>query len=242
MRVMAGSTHLERKEQEWREKAQTVLAERDPQPEGLFARIVYWVTFSPLRERRNRKDYARYCERQADNYKQGRLGEDKLEAILGARLDGTYTMFRNYMPPKFAGRGGDIDALLVGPKGVAVFEVKAWSGDLRYTGGEWRYGSSTKHGGTRWRKTPKNPTEQIINNKERVQCVLARANLGEVSVYPVLSMTRGKVKFGRSVKVGVMLLDKRGPDFKWLEILEKSSQPIDTGAVVAALERVSRPD
>jgi hypothetical protein len=62
----------------------------------------------------------------------GTDGEIAVVRIFGEKLDDSYTYICNYSNPNF--RGGDIDGVLIGPKGVFVIEVKNWRGSFRVSG------------------------------------------------------------------------------------------------------------
>jgi len=66
------------------------------------------------------------------NFKKGKRGEDEVAAMLKENLDDNYTCVENYMIPN--ARIGDIDGLLIGPKGVVILEVKNYQGVFRISG------------------------------------------------------------------------------------------------------------
>ncbi len=101
------------------------------------------------------------------NFAAGRRGEERLVELLQHHLDGRWTLFRNLVLP---GAGGDIDAVLAGPRGVFALEVKAYTGYNRNSGMEWQrriYG--------RWRNLDQNPTRQILRNAALLGEYLKRA-------------------------------------------------------------------
>lgn len=104
-------------------------------------------------------------EREADYYAIGRLGEERLTAFLQKHLDGRYTLFRNVLLPD--GRG-DMDAVLVGPQGVWVLEVKAYGGQHLVRGELWYERVSDGE----WVKMSRNPTRQVQTNGERMRLFL----------------------------------------------------------------------
>jgi hypothetical protein len=66
------------------------------------------------------------------NFIKGKRGEDKVAVMLKENLDDSYTYIENYMIPN--ARIGDIDGLLIGPKGVIILEVKNYQGVFRISG------------------------------------------------------------------------------------------------------------
>jgi hypothetical protein len=122
---------------------------------GMAATSALIVVLSPLtphveRLRRAQKDYER-----------GRLGEGKAAELLTQRLDSQWMLFRNLCLPD---GGGDIDAVLTGPGGIFVLEIKAYSGRCRVEGNRW----CRKVAGT-WRPADGNPTFQARQNAMRLR-------------------------------------------------------------------------
>ncbi|RLD05490.1 MAG: hypothetical protein DRI32_04045 [Chloroflexi bacterium] len=94
------------------------------------------------------------------NYLAGREGEDRFEDVLKKVFKNGWLLFRNIdLPDKY----GDIDALLIGPKGVYACEIKAFSGHYRNIGNRWQYRS----GGV-WHNYKKNPSKQATLNAARL--------------------------------------------------------------------------
>jgi hypothetical protein len=100
-------------------------------------------------------------DKRMDNYRRGQEGEEQVVEALRQNLDGDWTLFRNVVLP---GRKQiDIDAILVGPPGVWVLEVKAFSGEYRSFGEHWEY-----HAGKRWKLYKKSPSRQAQNSAVRL--------------------------------------------------------------------------
>lgn len=76
-----------------------------------------------------------------------------------------------------------IDAILVGPHGALVLEVKAYVGEYKVAGDRRfiRSGASRS-----WMEPAKNPMRQVLNNQRRVKGILATAGLGNVPVQPIV--------------------------------------------------------
>jgi hypothetical protein len=90
------------------------------------------------------------------NFQAGRLGEERLATSLQQHLSGDWVLFRNVL---LSQGSGDIDAVLVGPKGVFALEVKAYTGYHRNVGKRWQrraYG--------RWHTLDRSPTRQALRN------------------------------------------------------------------------------
>lgn len=65
-----------------------------------------------------------------------------------------------YLPGR---KGGDIDAVLVGPPGVWALEVKAWAGAYRNVGDRWEVRDAKG-----WKQFRKNPSQQARKNAGRL--------------------------------------------------------------------------
>ena len=70
------------------------------------------------------------------SFRAGRKGEDQVVEQLAQVLDDRWTIYRNLQLP---GRRDDLDVILVGPGGVWVVQVKAFSMPLRFHEGRWEY-------------------------------------------------------------------------------------------------------
>jgi tetratricopeptide (TPR) repeat protein len=108
---------------------------------------------------------ARFTDRYrdlADQYRLGRWGEEKVVDALRYSLDGRWTLFHNFEWPNR--RWGDMDLVLVGPGGVWVFEVKAYSTRVRNIGDRWE-----RRSGRGWRKLTTHPGHQARRNAARLK-------------------------------------------------------------------------
>lgn len=74
-------------------------------------------------------------------YAAGEAGESRLSLYLRERLDRRWTILHGYK-----NRLGEIDILLVGPKGVFAFEVKAQRGVFHTDGSRWWYDKYDNYG------------------------------------------------------------------------------------------------
>ena len=79
-------------------------------------------------------------------------------------LNKNWSIYLNLLLPEK--KGADMDAVLVGPAGVWVFEIKNFDGQYRNTGEQWEFMS-----GTKW-KTAKSPTKQAKKNAARLASFL----------------------------------------------------------------------
>jgi hypothetical protein len=68
------------------------------------------------------------------NFRYGKKGEEEVRDILDETLDDNYVYVENYLIPNT--RIGDIDGLLIGPKGIIILEVKNYVGVFRISGND----------------------------------------------------------------------------------------------------------
>ena len=100
-------------------------------------------------------------DKQIANYREGQEGEDKVVEVILQTLDGNWSLFRNIQLP---GRNkGDLDAVLVGPSGVWVLEIKNFSGKYRNIGEQWEYRAKK-----RWNLYRKSPSRQANDGATRL--------------------------------------------------------------------------
>jgi hypothetical protein len=100
-------------------------------------------------------------DKDIENYHLGQIGEDKVVEVILQTLDGNWSLFRNLQLP---GRSrADLDAVLVGPSGVWVFEIKNLSGVYRNTGEQWEY-----RAGQKWNPYGKSPSRQAHTGAARL--------------------------------------------------------------------------
>ncbi len=119
----------------------------------------------------------RLLEEGAADYKsfaQGERGEETVIAELANCLDKRWTIYRNLQLP---GSKADLDAVIVGPPGVLVIEIKAYSGSFKINGDRWHY----RRAG-RWYLSNKSPLRQALANKRRLNAYLVQNNLSEIPV------------------------------------------------------------
>lgn len=120
---------------------------------------------------------------QLQSFTKGIDGEKQVRALLEHNLNNEYTYLPNYVIPKsFV---GDIDGLLIGPKGVIIIEVKNW------------VGSFFVQSGNIYRKyrhnTPlSNPFVQVLRQAEALESFLT-ANQQSVSVRKLIVLVNGKL-------------------------------------------------
>lgn len=101
-----------------------------------------------------------HLDKKIADYRKGEEGEERTVLLISRVLDGRWHLFRNINLP---GRGGDLDAVLVGPTGVWLLEIKSFSRAFRNKGATWEY-----QAGNQWRTARKSPSEQANGNAIRL--------------------------------------------------------------------------
>ena len=164
------------------------------------------------------------------NFVVGRKGEERVVRLLYRLLDDEWALFRNVDLPDNC---GDIDGVLVGPRGIFALEVKAYSGYNRNTGFKWQ----RKYAGF-WRTLPRNPSKQARRNAARLGEYLKRCSVN-VWVEPrVVWAGKGKLWLQRPA---VLIWQVRDPAYL-LEDMQKG-KPVEgetvrkTCAVLHALRK-----
>jgi hypothetical protein len=118
---------------------------------------------------------------QRDIAEKGIIGEERIEEVLKNYPD-DYILVFNYEIPE--PRIGDIDALLISPKGIFILESKNYNGTFRLSG-------SDLYKKTRFRTYKlliKNVVGQIKRQKEALERYLKNNGI-EIPIYPFLVFT-----------------------------------------------------
>ena len=122
---------------------------------------------------------------QAHQYQMGRWGEEKVADTLRDALNGQWSLFRNIEFPNR--KWGDLDMVLVGQGGIWVFEIKAYTGQIRNIGDRWE-----KKGKWRWYRLSQNPGRQARRNASRLKEYLDHQGVRVAWVQPVVIWSGGQ--------------------------------------------------
>lgn len=141
---------------------------------------IWLVTFVALGLAWGSKKLLEHFMDQADQYRTGRRGEEKVVDMLRYALDDRWTLFRNFEWP--SRRWGDVDLILVGSRGVWAFEVKAYSGQVRNIGDCWQ--RKARWG---WRKLTTHPGKQARQNAKLLKKYLENRGVDVRWVEPVVA-------------------------------------------------------
>jgi len=115
----------------------------------------------------------------------GKKGEDMVASMLGSNFDDSYTYIRNYEIPD---KGGDIDGILISPKGVLIIEVKFYSGSFEINDGKFYKFHKKEHPDLCWY----NPIKQAEKQRGYLQNLLHRNSIN-VHVRAVVVLTHGHI-------------------------------------------------
>jgi hypothetical protein len=120
-------------------------------------------------------------------FKYGREGENKVLQILEESLDDNFIYITNYVIPNT--RIGDIDGLLIGPKGIVILEIKNYAGIFRISGGD----MYRKIKDDVFKLYKKNPFKQIKKQKEYLDKFLHEKGI-DVKITPIVVLVYGKIE------------------------------------------------
>ena len=119
----------------------------------LFAGIIIPPLFENVKSLQEEIEFLKY----------GKEGEEEVLQILEESLDDNFIYISNYVIPNT--RIGDIDGLLMGPKGIIILEIKNYAGFFRVSGGD----LYRKLKGDIYKLYKKNPFKQIIKQKDYLE-------------------------------------------------------------------------
>lgn len=105
-------------------------------------------------------------------------------------MDDRYTLVRNLQIPKSQ---ADLDAVLVGPFGVLVMEIKNYSPKYSYKceGSSWFW----RKPGKRYSRMKESPTKQAIINTGYLKTYLSQHGIHGISIKTVVVIANPKAKF-----------------------------------------------
>ena len=101
-------------------------------------------------------------DKKVELYRKGEEGEERVADVIKRALNGEWSLFRNVTIP--GQRSGDMDAVLVGPTGVWILEIKTLSGKFKNTGEMWQCLN-----GNKWEQMKGNPSVQARKNALRLK-------------------------------------------------------------------------
>ncbi|WP_353685407.1 nuclease-related domain-containing protein [Thermodesulfovibrio sp. 3462-1] len=135
----------------------------------------------------------------------GIQGERRLRRILSLILPDNYTVFYGYQIPN----GGDIDCIVIGPKGVFVMEVKNDKGNITYTSDGWNHIKIGQRG-TAYKGSLKDPGRQVVRGSMEIKKLLLSYGI-KVPITALVVFTNQDAKLS---------VESDNPKFKILKVEE----------------------
>jgi hypothetical protein len=124
-------------------------------------------------------------------YISGIRGEEEVVRCL-SRLDDRFLVVNNYR----LGKRGDIDHVVLGPKGIFVIETKNLRGTVSFKKGRFEYIKRGRRGGT-YRGVASDPVAQVQRNAVRLRRLLTKRAGGKLQIPYV----RGLVVFASETRI-----------------------------------------
>ncbi|WP_284155522.1 nuclease-related domain-containing protein [Sulfuricystis multivorans] len=136
----------------------------------------------------------------------GLEGESRLDDFLRSRLDDTWTIIAGYRAHE-----GEIDRILVGPKGVFAFEVKNVGGIIHCDGDRWWRDKTDRRGNIIERDVPiadnggRSPSRQINDAADALERLL-KGNGHDAAVVRIVVLTHPRARLGNISRLNIHLL------------------------------------
>jgi hypothetical protein len=132
-------------------------------------------------------------------------GEQLVAAQLGRNLGNEWTLFRGYK-----NRGGEIDHILLGPRGLVAIEVKHRNATVHCDGSSWWYDKYDKYGnhvgrGELTDRRGRSPSEQLNEPADLLENFLQERG-HRLLVQRVVLLTHRKSRVGSCHNVAVQLI------------------------------------
>lgn len=144
--------------------------------------------------------------REEEILKAGMTGEDAVAAGLGRVLSDDWALLRGYR-----NRRGEIDHVLVGPRGLFAIEVKYRNATVHVNGDDWRfdkydqYGNLVEHGRQKTDAGGRSPSAQLNEPaSELEQFLRSRGQTVTVNRIVVLTHPRSRVGSAKNLTVNLV--------------------------------------
>lgn len=138
-----------------------------------------------------------------DNWQKGEDGEKEVLEYLKQKFDDSWFYINNLKIPDL--KTGDIDGLLMGPKGIFLLEIKKWNGSFRISGSDF-YRHLYKD---RYQLYSQRPVEQTTNNAQMLLEYLYNKKEVKTSLIPTVVLVSSHVEYmSRSQKTTVTELSQ----------------------------------
>lgn len=167
----------------------------------------------------------------------GMAGERRVVGELGRALDDAWVLFRGY-----CNRGGEIDHLLVGPRGVFAMEGKHRNATVHVNGDRWTYDKYDRYGnlvdqGVITDRGGRSPSMQVNQAADELQTFL-RSRGQDIGIQRIVVLTHDRSELGsyRNLTVSVT----NSTDYV-LDMVRKSLAALSAGRT-AEVERLITQD
>lgn len=151
-----------------------------------FLPIFLIIMIAGLMFPRLRKIYNKTKDK-VKNFQDGIQGEDEVLKVLNESLSDDYYYIKNFLIPNTM--IGDIDGLIVCPKGIILLEIKNYKGRFRFSGQD----LFKKIKDNIYRLFGKSPVRQVHMQKDCLQKFLNDKNFS-ANIIPFVVMVDGKVE------------------------------------------------
>ncbi len=169
----------------------------------------------------------------------GSEGERKVSDYLTERLHDDWTLISGYRNAK-----GEIDQILVGPRGVFAIEIKYINGVVHCDGDQWwsdkydRYGNLVKTGSPIADKRGRGPSKQLNDSADRLQMFLEkRIGISRVHRSVVLSHNSSRLGAFRNITVDVIATVN---DFDLNRLFARSTIKLDAIVVDRVIQAIRK--
>ena len=167
----------------------------------------------------------------------GRAGEQRVASELGRVLDDAWVLFRGYR-----NRGGEIDHLLVGPRGIFAMEGKHRNATVHVDGDHWRYDKYDRYGnlveqGEIADRGGRSPSMQVNQPADELEKFL-HSRGQNVTIRRVVVLTHDRSRLGTCRNPTVFVTSSTD---QVLAMVRESPAQFDTGKATE-IERLIRQD
>lgn len=199
------------------------------------------LTFRARREKRElarRRMFSRVPTGREDAIRAGRDAERRVAADLEGALGRDWVLFRGYR-----NRRGEIDGLLLGPRGLFAYEVKYHNGTVYVRGDDWqsekfdRYGNLVEARALMRDRRGRSPSRQLNEPVAALADWLGKRGQ-RITITPVVLLVHDRAKIGSLKNATVEVATSSG---ELLGLAGRSTARLGAGQR-AAIEKIIRDD
>lgn len=206
-------------------------------------RLLTWLrlVFAVGREKRavaRQQVIARMPTAQEEKAKAGHDAELRVEESLGRGLGDDWTLFRGYRNAR-----GEIDGVLLGPRGLFTIEVKYHNGTVYITGDDWSSEKYDRYGNRVRERAPmrdasgrRSPSQQLIQPSAMLAERLHRRDQ-QVNPQCVVVLTHPNARIGRIKDPTVQIATSVR---ELLDLVDRSPVRLDPGRLPVIADLIRR--